>query len=274
MSTALLLNTLEFGGAERVASNILKYYSENKKKIILILFLNRIKLDIPDNIEVISLNYSSRNNLLNLLSLPILAYRLAKILKQENISYCFSLTTRPNYVNVLSSFIHKGIKHTISERSCPSQEYSGYSLKSIINRILIKSLYQKSNSIICNSLGNKYDLINIFNIQEKKIQVINNPIDINTINKIKKDTSVLNPEYINFISVGRLDSNKNFKMMIDVFSKVKLSKARLYIIGSGIEFSNLNAQIKSLGIDDKVFLLGEKRSFCLYKSIKCIFIYI
>jgi len=267
MKTALLLNSLAFGGAERVGSHILKYYSDNNKNIILILFINNIKLKVPNNVKVFSFcNNNNNNNLLNFLSLPILAYRLSKILKKENIDFCLSLTSRPNYVNILSSIFFANVKFVISERSCPSQEYSGYSLKSLINKILIRILYNRCDKVICNSIGNKNDLIENFNIKKENIKVINNPIDLNLIKKTHKN-NFLDNNYINFVSVGRLDLNKNFKMMINVFSKIRNDNVRLYIIGSGNEYSNLNNLIISLGIDQKVFLVGEKKNpFSYLKS--------
>ena len=267
MKTALLLNSLAFGGAERVGSHILKHYSDNNKNIILILFINNIKLKVPSNVKVFCLyNTNTNNNLLNFLSLPILAYRLSKILKKENIDFCLSLTSRPNYVNILSSVFFTNVKYVISERSCPSQEYFGYSLKSLINKFLIRILYNRSDKVICNSFGNKNDLIQNFNIKKENIKVINNPVDLDLIKNIKKNNS-FDTNFINFVSVGRLDLNKNFKMMINVFSKIRKDNVRLYIIGSGNEYSNLNNLIISLGIDQKVFLIGEKKNpFSYLKS--------
>tara|TARA_X000000950_G_C13915862_1_gene660975 strand:+ start:3443 stop:4582 length:1140 start_codon:yes stop_codon:yes gene_type:complete len=259
MKIALLLNTLAFGGAERVGSYILKYYNDNNKEIILILFTKNIKLDIPKDVKVFSLYKKNiyTNNLLNFLLLPVLSFRLSKILKKERIDFCLSLTSRPNYVNILSSIFFTNVKYAISERSCPSQEYSGYSMKSIINKQLIRLLYHRCEKVICNSIGNKNDLIKNFKIKNEKIKVINNPIDLELIKKIKKSDS-FDTRFINFVSVGRLDLNKNFKMMINVFSKIRNNNVRLYIIGYGDEYKNLNDLIVSLGIDQKVFLIGEK----------------
>ena len=139
-------------------------------------------------------------------------------------------------------------------------------MKSLINKILIRILYNRCDKVICNSIGNKNDLIENFNIKKENIKVINNPIDLNLIKKTHKN-NFLDNNYINFVSVGRLDLNKNFKMMINVFSKIRNDNVRLYIIGSGNEYSNLNNLIISLGIDQKVFLVGEKKNpFSYLKS--------
>ena len=262
MNTAILLNTLVYGGAERVASHILKYYSNNSKPIILILFKNSIKLDIPKNVKVFFLDETTifNNHLFNFIKLPFLAYRLLKILKIENINVCLSLTTRPNYVNILSSFYNKKIKHIISERSCPSQEYGGINLKSYINRFLIKFLYNKRINIISNSIGNKNDLIENFGINKSKIKVINNPLDLKFIENSKRKINFFDKNFINFVSVGRLDSNKNFKMMIEVISKLKNKSVRLYVIGTGQEYSQLSDLIDECCLNEQVFLIGEKNN--------------
>ena len=269
MKTALLLSSLGLGGAERVGSHILKYYSDNSKEIILILFEKNIKLRIPKNVKVFYLSKNSkRGNFLNFLMLPPLAYKLSNIFKTENINICLSLTTRPNYVNILSSiFFNRGVKYTISERCCPSVAYAGNSMKSLINRFLIKKLYAKSRKIICNSIGNKNDLIHKFNLNKDKIVVINNPLDFEIIKSAGGNKNIFDTRLINFLSVGRLDKNKNFEMMIRTVSKIRDESVRLYIIGSGSEYANLKNLIISLRMDHRIFLEGEKKNvFSYFKS--------
>ena len=50
-----------------------------------------------------------------------------------------------------------------------------------MNRLLIKFLYPKSNSIVAISRGVKRDLIENFKIRKNKIVVIYNPVDIKSI---------------------------------------------------------------------------------------------
>ena len=60
-----------------------------------------------------------------------------------------------------------------------------------MNVLLIKYLYPKSNLIITNSKGTKLDLINKFQIDENLITTIYNPINVEKIEGILPETSLL-----------------------------------------------------------------------------------
>lgn len=257
MRTALLLNNFGLGGAERVASHLINHYAECGKPIFLILLENTIKYDIPSNVNVIILGRSNTlNGLAKLIQLPLQAYNLANILKRENIEYILSMTSRPNYVNIISRLFYRKCNYVISERSYPSQEYIGYSLRSVLNKLFIRNLYKIPNKIICNSEGNRLDLIEKFRLNPDKIRVIYNPIESRYIQEASDDV-LFDNNYINFISIGRLDRNKNFQMMIEAFSRVERDDIRLFILGAGVEFNNLVDLVGTKNLQDKVFFTGE-----------------
>lgn len=65
---------------------------------------------------------------------------------------------------------------------------------------------------------------------------------------------------LKFITIGSLIHRKGFDLLIDAFSKLNLSKDRweLVIIGKGEEFDNLRKRINYLGLQDNIYLLGQK----------------
>lgn len=257
MRTALLLNNFGLGGAERVASHIIKHFDECQNPIFLILLEDTVKYDIPSSVNVISLgNRGAFSGLTKLVFLPIQAYRLAKILKRENIEYILSMTSRPNYVNILSRLVFRQCSYVISERSMPSQEYAGWNLKSLVNRFLIRNLYKIPKKIICNSDGNRVNLVENFNINPDKIKVIYNPIDISAVIDAEMDV-LFDSDYINFVSIGRLDRNKNFQMMIEAFARIPRNDIRLYVLGAGVEYENLLELVRAKNLQGKVFFTGE-----------------
>ena len=60
-----------------------------------------------------------------------------------------------------------------------------------------------------------------------------------------------------YVSVGNLTPLKAFDQLIDAFSQVK-DDARLLIIGEGPERTRLEAQIRQLGLQEQVCLLGQQ----------------
>ena len=137
-------------------------------------------------------------------------------------------------------------------------------MHSLINTILIKILFLKSNGIIANSEGNRKELICNFGINGDKIKVIHNPIDLDIISNLTPISDFYDPNYFNFISVGRLNKGKNQEMLLRVFKELKKKKIRLYIFGVGELDSYLKNIIVQLNIDNQVFLKGFSNDIFSY----------
>ncbi|EGK8128542.1 glycosyltransferase, partial [Campylobacter lari] len=132
---------------------------------------------------------------------------------------------------------------------------------------LIKKLYNKADLILANSIGNKEDLIQNFNIEAKKCDILYNAIDLENIIEKSKEKIDFKDPFI--LSVGRLDHGKNHAMLIRAYAKVK-TDLKLVILGEGILKNELLALIETLNLKDKVFLLGFDKNPYKYMS-KCDF---
>lgn len=267
MRLGILIYSLGGGGAERVVSHLLPYFLERKIEVHLFLMHATIGYDIPENIQVHYIENSSpsESGINKLIKIPFLAMRYAKLLNQLDLTHSLSLLTRPNYINVLSrKFTSKRIKIIISERGQPSLQYSYKGLQSTINKFLIRKLYVKADSIICNSRGNRNDLIDNFGICENKIAVINNPIDLEKIDKLAPIDDFFDSQYFNIITVGRLNKGKNHQLLIDAVENIE--GIRLYILGEGELEIELKTTIEARGLEKKIFLLGFDPS--PYKYLK------
>jgi len=161
---------------------------------------------------------------------------------------------RPNYINILAKLMGMKSKVIISEGAMPSLQYKN-GLQGYTNRFLIKSLYKKSDLVIANSKGNARDLINNFNI--KKVNIVYNLCDIENILEQSKEKIEVTYNGFIFVTVGRLDSGKNHKLIIEAMQD---TDAQLYIIGDGELKNNLKSTIENLGLQDKVFLLGRQKN--------------
>ncbi|EFU70277.1 glycosyltransferase [Aliarcobacter butzleri JV22] len=249
----ILINSLESGGAERVVSNLLNDFVD-RYDCYLILIHKNIFYTLDSRVKILNLN--EQKNLLGIkkfLRLPILAYKLSKLIKEYKFDQVISFLSRSNYINILSNIL---IKHEtiINERAMPSLQYE-YGINGKINKILIKTLYPRACLCLSNSYGNMMDLKNNFNVV--KIEYIHNLFDIETIEALSKKDIEFQKKRFTFVTVGRLDSGKNHKLLIEA---VKDFNADLWIIGDGELKEGLQKYINELNLNDKVYLLGKKEN--------------
>jgi N-acetylgalactosamine-N,N'-diacetylbacillosaminyl-diphospho-undecaprenol 4-alpha-N-acetylgalactosaminyltransferase len=250
---AIFVNSLESGGAERVISNLLNLWAE-EYECYLILIHNYKFYEIDSKVKIITLYEPKElSGFVKLLRLPILAYKLSKIIKTYKFDNMISFLTRANYANVLSNIF---IKHQtiINERAMPSLQYQ-YGLNGKINRFLIKSLYPKADLCLSNSYGNMIDLKNNFNVT--KLAYIHNPFNLEMIEKMSKEEIEIEKKRFTFVTVGRLDHGKNHKLIIDAMKDID---ADLWIIGDGELRNEIQEYIRVQKLEDKIYLLGKKQN--------------
>lgn len=251
----IFINSLDGGGAERVISTLLNNLVE-KYECHLILMENKISYELDSRINIISLDEkSNQNGIVKLLRLPIISYKLSKVIKKHNFSQITSFLYRANYVNILAKYLSKH-KCIISERIAPSSMYEDKSISSTISKFLIRNLYNKADKIIPVSKAIENDLIENFGIYIKQ-EVIYNPYDIEKIEQLSKE----NVSYIidrkkSIITVGSLGKRKNHSLLINAFSKIDDKEYKLYILGKGEEEDNLKNLVKELKLQDKVIFIG------------------
>ena len=254
-----LINSLESGGAERVVSNLLNNLVD-KNDCYLILIHDYKFYNIDSRVKIITLNESKElSGITKLLRLPILAYKLSKIIKKYEFDRIVSFLTRSNYINVLSNIFIKH-KTIINERAMPSLQYQ-YGLNGKINRFLIKYLYPKSDLCLSNSYGNMMDLKNKFKVIN--LDYIHNPFNIEMIEKMSKEEIEIKKKRFTFVTVGRLDKGKNHKLIIDAIRDID---ADLWIIGDGELKEEIEEYIRVQKLENKVYLLGKKENPFSYIS--------
>ena len=151
---AILINSMEGGGAERVVSVLLNSWV-GKYECHLILIYPNIFYKLDSRINIIHLNEDScESGVKKLLRLPLVAKKLSNVVKERNFNKVVSFLSRANYINILSSYISKH-STIISERAMPSLQYS-YGLNGKINKFLIIFLYHKAK---------KFTPWNTYNVQ-------------------------------------------------------------------------------------------------------------
>lgn len=271
---AVFLYSMGAGGAERVVSNLLPFLSD-EFEVHLVLMSDVVSYEIPNKVKVHFIEHSDpyekgiKKIFRLFFTLPILAFKFKKLCENLDIKIFFVLMNRPCYIAIMARILGLKGRMVISERSCPSVIYKN-GLNGFVNRAFVKFLYPKADLILANAKGNAGDLAQNFGIDERKIKVLYNALDLKSVQILKSEP--LNSEFKPFfINIGRLDSGKNQSMLIRAIAKIDDKNASLGILGKGDLKDELQKLIDELGVGRRVKLLGVgKNPFKFINSSKCL----
>jgi len=131
-------------------------------------------------------------------------------------------------------------------------------IKSSFKKIFLNFFYKKADGVIVNSKEIQNVLRKEFNL---KSNLIRNEIDIKEIKKLSKKKINFrffkNERNKTFISIGRLDSNKNHQFLIESLNKMESKyKFNLLILGNGYLEKFLKNLIKKYELNDYVKILN------------------
>jgi glycosyltransferase involved in cell wall biosynthesis len=235
-----LIYRLYGGGAERVVSNLsqalnddfnikIATYSEEEKTYTYNGELLRIKLPFSKNV-------TKNNKAQRAIRFFILIYKLRKLKRLHQIDKSISFGEQANIINLLSKRDENVI---ISMRTTLSKEMKIAPRVRILSK-LIKRLYNYADRIIVPSRLAAHDLIQLFDVDKTKVQIIYNYIDPKVINKLSKE-SIADLDLSNLfkkkilLNVGRITPAKGQWLLFHVFKRLKnyYPDCRLVIIGEG-----------------------------------------
>ncbi len=244
------------GGAERVLSNILKNIDRDIFTPYLILLKKEGELlsELPSDINLVELGMKSYSLSKEFFFLFI---KLFKLIKQIKPDVFISFLWESNIILLSTCLLSKDTKAIISERIAPLSYFKDIlrkSLKVSIAKFITKNIYKKAFLIICVSSGIRDELMEL-GIDQNKLKVIYNPLDINKIKHLSDEQISYPKRYILF--VGRLHLQKNIPLLIKAFSQIKdFYCGNLVIIGRGDEEENLKNLVRELQLTERVDFLG------------------
>ena len=90
--------------------------------------------------------------------------------------------------------------------------------------------------------------------------VIHNMVSLDFNLKLLQNNKTIKKSSLNIVSVGSLFYGKGYDILISAFYKSNLYKngTKITIVGEGNERKNLEKQIKSLGLEESILLVGQK----------------
>ena len=242
-----IIHKFTFGGAEKVAKNILEFWISEGRRVELITIEesdnNFYKIPKYINHKNIGINKPSKNIFSKIYKNIVVIYRLRSQIKSINASRVLSFLTRTNVQTILAC-INLGKKVIISERNDTAQQRH-MKLISILRRFL----YRFADLVTANSKNSINDMKRY--VPYSKLVFIPNMVRIP--NKIAKpDKSKI------IINVGRLVSQKHQDILIEAFVELFDRHKEWYIklLGEGDKRDYLISLTKKNKLNDNVIFCG------------------
>lgn len=154
-------------------------------------------------------------------------------------------------------------------------------IKPWIQKQLMKINHLLPKKLIAVSKGVKQDLVENLSFNPNRIAVINNPLDLNHIDRARDrnpgDSEGLDPWFEasnRLITVGRLHPHKNQSLMISAFNQVLSDEpdSALLILGQGESREQLLRLGKKLGLEDRLIVPGFTKNSYYYISRAHLFV--
>ena len=250
-----IIPSLESGGAERGTIDVSNYLSELGIKNNIISnggrLLNEINIDFTNHIKI-------PVNSKNFFNYPFIASSINKLVSRLNINIVHVRSRGPSWI--LRFVNTKNIK-TISTFH---NVYSGTSyLKKVYNKQLANV-----DKVVAISQYVKNEIINKYNIDKDKIEIINRGVDVdyydkklsndNIKNFLKKNS--INPNKKIILYPSRLTNWKGHLELLDVFKKLNDENLILYFVGDTKNQSysqRVQNKINNLNLTNSCKIIGN-----------------
>jgi N-acetylgalactosamine-N,N'-diacetylbacillosaminyl-diphospho-undecaprenol 4-alpha-N-acetylgalactosaminyltransferase len=246
---AFVINSLEGGGAQRVASVLLSEFQSGLAAAcgfefhLVLLDDTPARYAVPADLPVHVVGAAGR------LDRSVLGLR--RILAELRVDAALSFLTRANFAVLLSG----APKRFVSERVHTSTHFAGAGRRALVSKALVRLLYPRADRVFAVSEGVAADLRAGYGVRADRLQVIYNPYDIAAIERASAAPNPFAGAAPYCVAVGRLTASKNHAMLIRAFARSG-APGNLVILGEGEERGALGRLAASLGFGDRVLFGG------------------
>ena len=253
------ISTIREGGAARVMVNLANQFCKEEYKVIFVTnFPDKNEYVLNNKIERISLEEKeSAENILIKNFKRIKALR--SLIKTSGVKYCVSFMQENNVRLILATLFTKA-KGIISIRTDPKKKYLG-----IKGFLISKFLYRLADGIVFQTQEAQEFFPKTI---QNKSTIIFNPVADNFY-QTERDA-----EPKNIVTCGRLNAVKRYDLLIKAFARIfnKYPQENLLIYGQGKMKKDLELLIAKLGLQNRVFLMGQSNDIANILSHAKIFV--
>ena len=237
------------GGAERVVLTILKDIDRQNfdPSLVLLKKEGRYLDDVPKDIKIIDLDVKQARYSL---------FKIYTLIKSEKPDIVFTSLAHLNLlIALIRPLFSKDIKFIARESNTVSQN-NRVDKYPKINDFLYKRVYKNYDLIVTQAKAMRDDLRDNYGIDNKRMKIIYNPVDFDTIIKRSKESDPrFDKDRYNLLAVGRLSYQKGFDMAIKIVKNLDDSYC-LNILGDGDGRDELEELIRVNHLENRVKLLG------------------
>lgn len=262
-----VISSLSGGGAERVICNLANYFGTNGYRVTLVCFSNGdIKYHLANSVEVKMLVHRKPNaHVLQRLYYAISTFvKLLNLVKSKKPVCCISFMTAINMWTGLCCLLLNHV-FIVSERTSP--HYSLARLNPLAKWCAAK-IYGKARAVVlpAKSMMEPLKKMNGFSRLDNLVS-INNPLAT-----FKQPTYKLLNRRPYILSVGRIDADKGFDLLIDAYNLLDEPCVDLLILGMGPLQNELQEKVIRLGLQHKIKFIGFKENLQDYYANACLFV--
>jgi glycosyltransferase involved in cell wall biosynthesis len=259
---ALLINSLQQGGAERVCSILASVLPRYRWRVEVILLEDVRFYPVQSETPVRIVNSDRLPRWRKMIALPRTVLRLKKTLSEGRFDTVLSFLAFPNVLNVVLRRSGGAHRTVISSRTNPAR-LLGEGSTGRLQRWAIQRWYPRADSHV--SLTERMErTLREWNALPASSFVIPNPYDVESILQMSREetreetTSESSGSASRFriVSVGRLIPLKRYEEIVAAVAENP--GVSLTIVGSGPSDSTILDAANRLGVADRVFLAGQR----------------
>lgn len=244
----LIVPSLVSGGQERVAVNTATILAERYNITLAVFTMDNAVYNL--DCRVVDLNVPSREGYRQKTINALKRITALKRLKQRlKIDVSISFGTSANLANVFSKVNDKIVISIHGYRSL---------MRSLKTKTIDRTVYFKSDAIICVSEKMARDLASLFHIPHDKVFTVHNPYDSESLSNHAGQPIPLRFRHPTVITMGRLEKVKGYRHLLHAFAHVhrEIPEANLVFLGNGSQRDELEGLAMDLGLSDSIIFLG------------------
>jgi glycosyltransferase involved in cell wall biosynthesis len=248
----IVSSSLGEGGAQRVTSTLLTHLSPETLELRLCLFKPVIDYALPEVVSVTSLLDGDASLGSQPWLIPVALLRLRREIAATRPDVVLSMIDQ---VNLLTAAALTGLPR---RPRWIARAGSNPACQTAAQRSLARWAYRRADAIIANAAGLGRRIAELYPDVAARIVHLPNPIDFDHVDRLAAaDPRPRDPSRPVLVFVGRLVKEKRPDLLID--AAAELARRRRFVLqicGDGPLAGDLRRQIRALGLDDSVEMLG------------------